>query len=55
MKSYSAMRNDSRGNLVTRFVNYVALSILICNIANKDNKYLSCVYGVDRKICHEGH
>ena len=20
-----------------------------------DNKYLSCVYGVDRKICHEGH
>ena len=18
-------------------------------------KYLSCVYGVDRKICHEGH
>ena len=21
----------------------------------KDNKYLSWVYGVDRKICHEGH
>ena len=21
----------------------------------RDNKYLSCVYGVDRKICHEGH
>ena len=20
-----------------------------------DNKYLSWVYGVDRKICHEGH
>ena len=20
-----------------------------------DYKYLSCVYGVDRKICHEGH
>ena len=20
-----------------------------------DNKYLSCVYGVDRKICHKGH
>ena len=22
---------------------------------NKDYKYLLCVYGVDRKICHEGH
>ena len=22
---------------------------------DSDNKYLSCVYGVDRKICHEGH
>ena len=21
----------------------------------RDYKYLSCVYGVDRKICHEGH
>ena len=20
-----------------------------------DNKYLALVYGVDRKICHEGH
>ena len=20
-----------------------------------DYKYLSCVYGVDRKICHKGH
>ena len=21
----------------------------------QEYKYLSCVYGVDRKICHEGH
>ena len=21
----------------------------------RNNKYLSCMYGVDRKICHEGH
>ena len=21
----------------------------------KEYKYLSCVYGVDRRICHEGH
>ena len=41
MKSCSAMRNDSRGKLVTQFVNYVALSALICNIANKDNRVLS--------------
>ena len=25
------------------------------NIYIKDYKYLSCVYCVDRKICHEGH
>ena len=24
-------------------------------VSQCDNKYLSWVYGVDRKICHEGH
>ena len=34
---------------------YVAFSIL-CDLPQPiDYKYLSWVYGVDRKICHEGH
>ena len=28
---------------------------LILLQCGKYYKYLSCVYGVDRKICHEGH
>ena len=31
------------------------LSYLFFSISVRDYKYLSCVYGVDRKICHEGH
>ena len=25
------------------------------SVFEREYKYLSCVYGVDRKICHEGH
>ena len=49
MKSCSAMRNDSRGKLVTRFVNYVALFTLICNKANKDNLVLS-LFSLERSF-----
>ena len=45
MKSCSAMRNDSRGKLVT----YVALFTLICNKANKDNRVLS-LFSLERSL-----
>ena len=49
MKSCSVMRNDSRGKLVIRFVNYVALFTLICNKANTDNRVLS-LFSLERSL-----
>ena len=39
----------SEGQFGDKFSVVSASAIMI------DNKYLSWVYGVDRKICHEGH
>ena len=41
----------------SRELNYSRMKIYVTPqpLSWGDYKYLSCVYGVDRKICHEGH